>query len=141
VAIRQSATTHGPPRSAQRLGCLCRAAGDAIAGQSRSQVLAAREGHYADAIAVIKRASCQGKPRPEVRASGYVAHSLQAALWTVGRTGDFRSAVLTAANLGEDDTTAAIAGQLAGALYGLSGIAAEWLKRLARRERIEKVAL
>ena len=44
---------------------------------------------------------------------------------------DFRSVVLEAANLGDDaDTTAAIAGQLAGALWGVSGIPPEWLARL-----------
>jgi ADP-ribosyl-[dinitrogen reductase] hydrolase len=59
----------------------------------------------------------------------------------VGRTADFRSAVLTAANLGGDaDTTAAIAGQLAGAIYGVSGIPEEWLERLAWREKIENLA-
>jgi ADP-ribosyl-[dinitrogen reductase] hydrolase len=48
---------------------------------------------------------------------------------------------LAAANLGGDaDTTAAIAGQLAGALYGAGGIPQEWLERLAWREKIEDVA-
>ena len=51
------------------------------------------------------------------------------------------TAVLLAANLGEDaDTTAAIAGQIAGALYGAAGIPAEWLDKLVWRERIEKMA-
>jgi ADP-ribosyl-[dinitrogen reductase] hydrolase len=37
-----------------------------------------------------------------------------------------------AANLGEDaDTTAAITGQLAGALYGASGIPENWVRRVA----------
>ena len=49
--------------------------------------------------------------------------------------------MLTAANLGEDaDTTAAIARQLAGALYGASAIPSHWLDMLAWRERIEPVA-
>ena len=49
--------------------------------------------------------------------------------------------MLTAANLGEDaDTTAAIARQLAGALYGVSAIPSHWLDMLAWRERIEQVA-
>ena len=78
------------------------------------------------------------RARGEVRSSGYVIHSLEAALLSIGRTGDFRSAVLTAANLGDDaDPTAAIAGQLAGALYGASGIPSKWLAKLAWRERIE----
>jgi ADP-ribosyl-[dinitrogen reductase] hydrolase len=60
-------------------------------------------------------------------------HSLKAALWCVGRTGTFRDAVLLAANLGEDaDTTAAITGQLAGAIYGASGIPEEWLEKCNR---------
>jgi ADP-ribosyl-[dinitrogen reductase] hydrolase len=51
------------------------------------------------------------------------------------------SAVLLAANLGGDaDTTAAIAGQLAGALYGASAIPPEWLDKLAWRPRIEGMA-
>jgi ADP-ribosyl-[dinitrogen reductase] hydrolase len=59
----------------------------------------------------------------------------------VSRTTDFRSAILLAANLGQDaDTTAAVAGQLAGALYGLSGIPEDWLLKLAWRERIEAMA-
>ena len=43
-------------------------------------------------------------------------------------------------NLGDDaDTTGAIAGQLAGAVYGLSGIPERWRKRLAWNDRIEGI--
>lgn len=46
-----------------------------------------------------------------------------------------------AVNLGDDaDTTGAVYGQIAGAFYGEAGIPAEWLSRLALRERIEKFA-
>lgn len=49
--------------------------------------------------------------------------------------------VLRAANLGDDDdTTAAIAGQLIGALVGETGKTAEWLERLASRERFTQLA-
>ena len=45
---------------------------------------------------------------------------------------------LLAANLGDDaDTTAAVAGQLAGALYGSSDIPSDWLAKLAWRTKIE----
>lgn len=54
---------------------------------------------------------------------------------------DFRDHALLAANLGDDtDTTAAITGQVAGALYGASGVPAKWLGRLAWRERIAACA-
>ena len=52
-----------------------------------------------------------------------------------------KTAVLTAANLGEDaDTTAAICGQIAAALYGVGEIPTKWLQLLARRELIEGLA-
>ena len=55
---------------------------------------------------------------------------------------NYRSAVLMAANLGEyADTTAAVAGQLAGALYGVSGIPSAWVSRVAWRERIIETLL
>ena len=77
--------------------------------------------------------------RDEVRASGWVRHCWEAARWAVATTDDFRSAVLAAANLGEDaDTTAAVAGQIAGALHGAAAIPADWLVRLAWRERLEQ---
>lgn len=60
----------------------------------------------------------------------------------MARTTSFREAVLLAANLGDDaDTTAAIAGQLAGVVYGRSGIPSEWLQRLAWVKRIEKIGI
>lgn len=79
----------------------------------------------------------RGLHRDAIKGSGYVVRSLQAAVWAVGRSTDFRSAVLLVANLRQDaDTTAAIAGQLAGAVYGAGGIPAPWLDALAWRERL-----
>jgi hypothetical protein len=49
--------------------------------------------------------------------------------------------VLRAANLGDDaDTTAAIAGQIAGARWGVSGIPTDWRERIVRAERIAAIA-
>lgn len=74
--------------------------------------------------------------RDTISSSGYVVHTFEAAIWSVARTADFRGAVLLAANLADDaDTVAAVAGQLAGALYGLSGIPERWLERVAWNER------
>ena len=76
----------------------------------------------------------------DVRGGGYVVDALQAALWAVGSATDFRDAVLRAANLGDDaDTTAAIAGQLAGARWGLAGIPTEWRNRITAGVRIEAI--
>jgi ADP-ribosyl-[dinitrogen reductase] hydrolase len=141
VAAIQSQTTHGAPEAVSACVAYADLIADAIAGQPRHEVLAPRKGDYAGKIERIMRGSWRGAAREDIGSSGYVAHSLEAALWSIGRTSDFRSAILTAANLGHDaDTTAAIAGQLAGALYGASGIPAEWLEKVAWREEIEQKA-
>jgi ADP-ribosyl-[dinitrogen reductase] hydrolase len=78
---------------------------------------------------------------PEVRGGGYVVEALEAALWAVRSTVSFEAAVLAAANLGDDaDTTAAIAGQLAGARYGLSGIPSHWRARVFMADEIVALA-
>jgi hypothetical protein len=81
------------------------------------------------------------KQPPAIRGTGYCVAALEAALWAVGGANDFRSAVLRAANLGDDaDTTAAIAGQIAGALWGASAIPVAWMDRVVARERITSLA-
>ncbi len=78
---------------------------------------------------------------PQIRGTGYVVYSLEAALWAFHTSGDFREGCLLAANVGDDaDTTAAIYGQLAGAHYGESGIPSAWLARLAKRALIADFA-
>jgi ADP-ribosylglycohydrolase len=78
---------------------------------------------------------------PAIRGTGYVVDALEAALWAFASTDDYRGCVLAAANLGDDaDTTAAIAGQLAGAHYGAAGIPEEWRAKLALRDGLEGLA-
>jgi ADP-ribosyl-[dinitrogen reductase] hydrolase len=141
VAARQSRTTHAAPEAVD--ACIGYAAvlADALAGKPKHEVLARGHVVRSRAITAILAGSWRGKQREAIHSSGYVAHSLEAALWCVGRTSDFAAAVLLAVNLGDDaDTTAAITGQLAGALYGADGIPAAWLHRLAWRDRLTAAA-
>jgi ADP-ribosyl-[dinitrogen reductase] hydrolase len=74
----------------------------------------------------------------DIRSSGYVIHTLEAAIWCLLTTDNYRDAVLKAVNLGEDtDTTAAVAGGIAGLIYGRETIPADWLASLARKTDIE----
>ena len=74
----------------------------------------------------------------QISGSGYVLHTLQAALWCLLNTNCYEECVCKAVNLGEDtDTTAAVAGGLAGIVYGKAGIPQEWLDTLANHEQIE----
>lgn len=76
--------------------------------------------------------------RDEIKSSGYVVDTLEAAVWCLLRTDSYRDCTLMAVNLGEDtDTVAAVAGGLAGALYGYDAIPAGWLSTLKRLDYIE----
>jgi ADP-ribosyl-[dinitrogen reductase] hydrolase len=77
----------------------------------------------------------------EIKSSGYVVHTLEAALWCLLNYATYAATVLAAVNLGDDtDTTGAVAGGLAGLAYGEASIPAEWLAGLARRADIEDLA-
>ena len=137
AAADQSRTTHGAEEAVDACRAFAELLADAIAGSPRADVLAPRPFEGTKAIADILAGSWRGRARDTIRSSGYVVHTLEAAIWSVARTGNFRNAVLLAANLADDaDTVAAVAGQLAGALYGLDGIPDTWLERIAWKERL-----
>ena len=78
--------------------------------------------------------------RDDIKSSGYVVDSLEAAIWCLMNTRSYKECVLTAVNLGDDtDTVAAIAGGLAGALYGYEAIPQEWRDTLIKRDFIEEM--
>lgn len=77
----------------------------------------------------------------EISSIGYVLHSLEASIWCLLTTDNYKEATLKAVNLGEDtDTTAAITGGLAGLLYSFDTIPENWVEQLARQEDIEDLS-
>ena len=71
--------------------------------------------------------------------SGYVVDSFKASLWCLLNTNSYKNCVLKAVNLGSDtDTTAAIAGGLAGIIYGYDSIPKDWINKLQRKDIIEE---
>ncbi len=92
-------------------------------------------------IQVIANGSYHTKTRDQIKGSGWVVESLEAALWAFWHGTSFEEAVLLAVNLGDDaDTTAAITGQLAGACYGLGSIPEAWLSKLYIGDHIDHLA-
>lgn len=89
--------------------------------------------------------------RDQIRSSGYVLHTIQAAVWAFLVTDNFKSGALLCANLGDDaDTVAAVYGGIAGAWYGAKDDPEKrfwgdekvegWIKGLNMRGSIEKCA-
>jgi hypothetical protein len=92
-------------------------------------------------VAGMAAGDWKGKKPPVIRGTGYCIAALEAALWAVAGAEDFAAAVLRAANLGDDaDTTAAIAGQIAGARWGASAIPRDWRDKVVAGARIEALA-
>lgn len=119
----------------------------ALSGQTKEEILFGSHfpAGWSEAlhpkIQAIADGAYQDKAEDEVRGSGYVVESLEAALWCFLHTDSFRDAVPKAVNLGDDaDTTGAVCGQIAGPYYGVEGIPEEWLGKLAMRERIAELA-
>ena len=76
----------------------------------------------------------------QIKSSGYVVDTLEAALWVVSHEGDwekgFRNDILAAVNLGKDtDTVAAVVGGIAGIIYGLEDVH-DWVEKLRNKEEI-----
>ncbi len=112
-----------------------------INGHDKSSVFSPHKIPLSSRLLIINAGEYKLKSRHQIRSSGYVIDTLEAAIWSVWNTNNFRDAILLAANLADDaDSVAATAGQIAGALYGVSGIPQEWLSKLAQRQRIDDMA-
>jgi ADP-ribosylglycohydrolase len=89
----------------------------------------------------IARGSFKDKQPPEIKGTGYVVDSLEAALWAFYHSESFESGCLLAVNLGGDaDTTGAVYGQLAGGYYGEERIPSAWRSKLALKDLIREYA-
>ncbi|MDB9312326.1 ADP-ribosylglycohydrolase family protein [Spirulina sp. CS-785/01] len=76
-------------------------------------------------------------PVNEIASSGYVVHTLEAAIWCFLNYQNYAESVVVAVNLGEDtDTTAAVTGGLAGIYYEVEQIPQHWVETIARKDDI-----
>ena len=149
-AADSSRTTHGAPEAVDACRYLAALIVGALRGTGKEDLLS---DHYAPVpglwdewplaprVDEIAAGSFRRRDPPEIRGTGYVVQSLEAALWAFDRGASFREGALLAVNLGDDaDTTGAVYGQLAGAYYGEAGIPPEWRERLALGDLIASLA-
>ena len=114
----------------------------ALSGKSKTEILFGNAKIVeSPSIRAIANGEYRSKTINEIRGTGYVVESLEAALWCFWTTETYEQAILAATNLGDDaDTTSAICGQVAGAYYGESNIPNHWLRQLTMRNEITKLA-
>lgn len=135
MAAAQSLPTHGHPRSAVACAMLClwaRAELKALPSawrdaKERLRRLGPEAGLPVDEIEQVLSPS----HRDEVAGSGYVVDTLWSARVAMEESADYAGAVRRAIAFGNDtDTTAAVAGGIAGIRYGLYGIPLPWREKL-----------
>ena len=91
---------------------------------------------------VILNQDYKNKTRDDIKSTGYVVDSLEAALWAFYNSDNFKDGAILAVNLaGDADTIGAIYGQLAGAFYGVDGIPEEWLNKVVMKNTISETTL
>ncbi len=149
-SAESSRTTHGAATAVDACRYLGALIVGAINGASREELLSSHyspipnyweENPLVEEINEIAAGSFKHRQPPEIKGTGYVVKSLEAALWAFHHTKSFQEGCLLAVNLGDDaDTTGAVYGQLAGAFYGEQGIPESWRNQLAYRELIESFA-
>jgi ADP-ribosylglycohydrolase len=135
LAAKQSLPTHGHARSAVACAMYCLWARAELSGTSDA---------WNDAAAILRAAALPAEEidlvlapsqRDKVKGSGYVVDTLWSARVAIDETDSYADAVRRAIAFGNDtDTTAAVAGGIAGIRYGLEGIPLPWRQLLRGQE-------
>ena len=77
----------------------------------------------------------------DLKSGGYVIEVLESSICFFLQENNYRDTILSIINIGHDaDTSAAIAGGLAGLYYGFDDIPEEWINQIARKDDIENLA-
>jgi ADP-ribosyl-[dinitrogen reductase] hydrolase len=140
-AGESSRVTHGAPAAIDACVLMAIMMATGIRGGTKDDIIPVALGYaqqhpiQAD-IANVINGSYRRQP-PFIQGTGYVVKSFEAALWAFHHFDDFKTGALAAVNLGQDaDTTGAIYGQLAGAVWGESQIPLQWRQRLVKPREI-----
>jgi ADP-ribosylglycohydrolase len=146
-AHRASTLTHRHPRARMVCGLYCLLAAALLGGAAPREAYAAAcaqgRAAYADPawsaqlphFACVLDGALASVPEDEISGSGYAVHCLEASVWCLLHADSYEAAVLRAVNLGEDtDTTATVAGGLAGLHWSIEAVPARWRTALARHD-------
>lgn len=138
-AFDQSAVTHGHLRSKLCCALYCLWARQILRNEENAWENAVESFYEIFPGGSVERAEFETKIFPsdaifDVRGSGYVVDSLRAARWANGNE-TFETVVKAAISLGEDtDTTACIAGGIAGLRFGENSVPERWRENLRGEE-------
>jgi len=142
-AFDQSAVTHGHPRSKICCALYCLWARRILQGEANAWASAWQTFTEIFPEDSLENTELKIKIFPddaeyEIRGSGYVVDSLRAAHWLCSENDSYEKTVKAAISLGNDtDTTACIAGGIAGLIHGFEAIPERWRENLRGKEIYE----
>jgi ADP-ribosyl-[dinitrogen reductase] hydrolase len=129
----QAHVTHHCALSDAACECLVFMVQDALRGADKNHLLHQHAHPLATKYPQFKFRAVRQSSNP----SAYVADTLQAVFQSFFDTDGFRDCLIDVVNRGGDaDTTGAIAGMLAGAMYGMKAIPSEWQETLDTHTRL-----
>ncbi len=132
-----SAITHAHPCSKEGCVYYVRIAKGLLAGKALKECI----------MEIVPKNSIYGRVRnietmgrDEIKSSGYIVDTFEAAMWCLLTTNTYKECIIKAVNLGSDtDTVGAVAGGIAGIIYGYEEIPKEWIRELKSQEEIDGV--
>lgn len=141
AALDTSRITHADPRATWGTVAVCQGIVHLLNGGAIDSVPeAATTGIQNDDVAAAVFAAAT-LDYPAVRSGGFVLETITAALWSLLHENSAEEVIVRAAMMGDDaDTTAAVAGALAGAAYGVEAIPQRWRSVLHGSAEIEALA-
>jgi ADP-ribosyl-[dinitrogen reductase] hydrolase len=154
LGMELSRLTHGHPTATLSAGFLSALIAELVQGRTLPDAISAAtdllrtHSNSQESLQSIEKAQTMALQEPDVPAAierlggGWVAEeAVSIALYSVLSTRSFRDAVLRAVNhSGDSDSTGAIAGNIAGLIYGVDAIPVSWLEGLELRDEITAVA-
>lgn len=140
----QSQTTHAHPRSQACCALYCLWVRRILEGVPHpwEEAVEVLRGVYEGYPALLGELEFHVRPddMPGGRGGGYVVDCLRSARWAAGQ-GGYEQVIKAAIALGNDtDTTACVAGGVAGVRQGIGAIPGRWLGAMRGRELIEPLA-
>lgn len=77
----------------------------------------------------------------DINSTGYVVDTWECVLWILLRSNNYKETIIAATNIGNDtDTIGAIAGSMAGIIYGLDSFPKKWLSTLKKKDYLIELA-
>ena len=138
-AVRSSKVTHAHPTCYNSCAYLTYLIANTLNGESKETILLNQSLYVG--VESVSMGAYKTKTEAEIKSSGYVIDTLEAALWAFYTTDSFEEGCIKVVNLGDDsDTVGAVYGQLAGAYYGYDAIPKRWVDKIVQREMILEIA-